>query len=227
MQVVYLPAVMKIALATIILFHAVAVHALDTAALLDGSAAALLEKNCIRTDIGGMLPVRFGSAINLLGQPDLILYIQEGYWASISKDEPSGFPIVETESGAYHYVNEKNQCIDLFELHRKQTTDRSFDLIYLAKGKRYFGKYEVLIHIRAIDAAPLGTLYIAEIHAYPRNVALRFFARRFGTVERYFEHKTRLIARLSNKICINLEDTPAFVYQPANLANTGYESSHD
>ncbi len=222
MQVVYLAAVMKIPLATMLVFHAVTVHALNTAALVDGSAAVLLEKNCIRTEIGGVLPVRFDAAVHYLNQPDLVQRIQGEYRCSVSKDGTVDFPIVGTGNGAYHYVNEKNQRTDLFELYRRQTSDTSFDLIYCARGKRYFGKYEVLIHIRTVDAEAAGTLYIAEIHAYPSNAALRFFARRFGTVERYFQRKTRLIAQVSHKICIGMDDSPSFVYQSSNPAVSPY-----
>ena len=215
MQVVYLPAVMKIALAVLIFALALDSPALDTAALVDGPTAELLEKNCIRTDIGGVLPVRFETAVALLNQPDLILHIQEEYRLSVSKDGTSDFPIIATGDGAYHYINEKGQRTDFFELYREQTSETAFDLIYLAHGKRYFGKYEVLIHVRAVNAEAAGTLYIAEIHAYPRNAALRFFARRFGTAEHYFQRKTRLVAHVSIQLCLEMENAPTFVYQPS------------
>ncbi len=215
MQVAYLAVVMKIALATMLLFHTMAVHALDTTALVDGSAVDLLDKKCIRTDIGGVLPVRFDALVELLDQPDLILYIQKEYGSAIFTDEANDFPIARTRNGAYHYINEKNRRTDFLELYRQQTSDISFDLVYLAKGKRYFGKYEVLIHIRAVDADAAGTLYIAEIHAYPRNAALRFFARQFGTIERYFQRKTRRVAHIATQLCMRTENTPPFVYQPS------------
>ncbi len=195
---------MKILLTSLLVFLAGTAQALNTAALVDGSAAELLDKNCIRTDMGGVLPIRFDAAVALLNQPDLILYIQKEYRTSISADG----------NGAYHYFNEKNQRTEIFELYRQQTSETSFDLIYLACGKRYFGRYEVLIHIRAVDAETAGTLYIAEIHAYPRNATRRFFARRFGTIERYFQQKTRKIAHSSIQLCIQMEQSPLFVYQP-------------
>ena len=104
------------------------------------------------------------------------------------------------------------------ELYCRQISDATFDLVYCATGKRYFGKYEVLIHIRAIDAGPAGTIYIASVHAYPHNGPMRFFARRFGTIERYFQRKTQIIARVSTRICIGMENSPSFVYQPSNPA---------
>jgi hypothetical protein len=187
--------------------------ALDTAALVDGHAAALLKKKCIETETCGVLPARFDAVARYLSQPDLVQRIQGEYRRSVSKDGTIDFPIVENGNNTYYYINEKDQRTDLFELYRRPTSDSTFDLVYYAKGKRYFGKYEVLIHIRAIDAGPAGTIYTASVHAYPHNGLMRFFARRFGTVERYFQRKTRLIDRVSNKICIGMDDPLPYAYQ--------------
>jgi hypothetical protein len=172
----------------------------------------LLEKKCIQTETSGVLPARFDAVAHYLSQPDLVQRIQGEYRRSVSKDGTIDFPIVRNGNGAYYYINEKNQRTDLFELYRRQTSDFTFDLVYHAAGKRYFGKYEVLIHIRAIDAGPAGTIYTASVHAYPHNGPMRFFARRFGTVERYFQRKTRIIARVSNKICIGMDAPLSYAY---------------
>lgn len=187
--------------------------ALDTAAMVDGHAAKLLEKKCIRTESSGVLPARFDAVVRYLSKPDLIQHIQGEYRRSVSRDGTIDFPIVGTGNGTYYYINEKNQRTDLLELCRSQTSDSTFDLVYHAAGKRYFGKYEVLIHIRVIDAAPAGTIYLASVYAYPHNGPVRFFARHFGTVERYFQRKTRIIARVSKKICIGMNDPLPYAYQ--------------
>ena len=185
--------------------------ALDTPALVNGHAAELLEKKCIQSVTSGLLPARFDAVARYLSHPDLVQRIQREYRRSVSKDGTIDFPIIENGNGSYFYINEKNQRTDLFELYRRQTSDSTFDLIYHAKGNRYFGKYEVLTHIRAIDAGAAGTIYIASVYAYPHNGPMRFFARRFGTVERYFQRKTRIIARVSSKICIGLDDPLSYV----------------
>ena len=186
--------------------------ALDTAALVDGHAAELLEKKCIVTETGGVLPAQFHAVARYLSNPDLVQCIQGEYRRSVSTDGTIDFPIVGNGDNTYYYINEKNQRTDLTELYRRQTSDSTFDLAYHAAGKRFFGKYEVLIHIRAIDAGPAGTIYLASVYAYPHNGPMRFFARRFSTVERYFQRKTRVIARVSNKICIGLEDPLPYAY---------------
>ena len=199
------------------------VFALNTVGLLtDTASKALLEKKCIRTEACGVLPARFDAVVSYLSQPDLVQRIQREYRCSVSKDGTIDFPIVGTGNDEYHYVNEKNQRTDLFELCRRQTSGTTFDLIYHATGKRFFGKYEVLIHIRAIDAGPAGTIYTASIHAYPHNGPVRFFARKLGTIERYFQRKTRMIARVSTKICTGKDDYPSFVYQSPNPAFNPY-----
>lgn len=189
------------------------VFALETTDLLtDAKAKALLEKKCIRADICGVLPSRFDTTTRYLSQPDLIPRIQREYRRSVSKDGTIDFPIVGTGNGTYYYVNEKRQRTDVKELYRRQTSDTTFDLIYHAKGKRFFGKYEVLIHICTIDAGTAGTVYTASVHAYPHNGPIRFFARRFGTAERYFTRKTRTIARVSARICEGLDEAQPFTY---------------
>ena len=98
---------------------------------------------------------------------------------------------------------------DITELLRKQTGENTFDMIYHVKGKRFFGAYEVIIHVRAIDAGAAGVIYTAQIHAYPHNGAFRFFARRFGSIERYFKKKTRLIESISNQVLSGLCESSA------------------
>jgi hypothetical protein len=195
----------------------VSAQGLDTAALVHGhESAALLEKNCIQTTVSGVLPPRWDTTTQMLNRPDFIQWIQSEYQRSVSKDGTCTFPIEGTGNGAYYYVNKKNQRTEIIELYRNQTSETTFDMIYHAKGKRVFGKYEVLIHVHAIDAGEIGTVYTATIHAYPHNGPLRFFARRLGTAERYFERKTKLIVNVTNKICTDVENSSSFSLTPSN-----------
>jgi hypothetical protein len=75
-----------------------------------------------------------------------------------------------------------------------------------------------LIHVHAIDAGEFGTVYTAAIHAYPHNGPLRFFARRLGTVERFFKRKTLLIVNITDKICADMENSSSFVLESSNAA---------
>ena len=198
---------------------AVSAQGLDTAALVHGhESASLLEKNCIQTAISGVIPPRWDATTQMLSRPDFIQWIQTEYQRSVSKDGKCSIPIVGTGNGTYYYVNKKNQRTEILELYRNQTTKTTFDIIYLAKGKCFFGKYEVLIHVHAIDAGEVGTVYTAAIHAYPHNGPLRFFARRLGTVEHFFKRKTQLIANITDKICTGMENSSSFTLKSCNVS---------
>jgi hypothetical protein len=166
----------------------------------------LLEKKCILTKTSGMLPTRFETVVRYLNEPELVRRIQQDYRRSISKDGTVDYPILDSGHGSYYYVNEKKQRTDISELYRVQTSESSFDLAYHAEGNRYFGSYEVLIFVRIIDAGPAGAVYTASVHAYPHNGPIRFLARRFGTVEKYFKRKTRTIAWVSQRMCSDMGD---------------------
>ena len=206
---------MKFLLIILSLAAAISAPGLETAKLLNGhESAGLLEKKCIHTEVSGVLTPQWNNTTFMLSQPDFIQWIQAEYRRSVSKDGTVSFPIVATGNGAYHYINKKKQRTDITELYREQTSDTTFDLIYHAKGKRFFGTYEVLIHVHAINAGDAGTIYTATVHAYPNNGPLRFFARRMSSVERYFERKTKLIAQITGKICSGMEEPVPFILKP-------------
>ena len=188
-----------------LLLTASSASALDTLALLQGSPSEkLLNKRCIRTDIAGMLPVAFDDAAFFLAQPRLMQRLQEGYWKTTDQDESTGISILESAPGHYYYISGKNQRTEIQELFRGPTADDAFDVLLQASGKRFFGKYDVIIHLQILDIPRSGVAYVAEIHAYPRNMALRFFARRLGTIERYFKKQTGLMVYIARKISSDL-----------------------
>lgn len=186
--------------------------ALETGELTDDRAVALLEKNCIQTATGGVMPAPFGAVVDYLNAPALLQRIQDEYLRSVSRDGIIDYPIVETGEGTYYYINEKNQRTDVVELYRGQTSGSSYDLAYYAKGKRFFGRYELLVHIRVFDAGPVGTLYTVSVYVYPRNGPVRFLTRHLGTVERYFRRKTWILVRVTEKICRGLNDPLPLIY---------------
>jgi hypothetical protein len=177
------------------------VSALETADLVpDASARELLEKKCIRAATSGMVPVSYDSATRILAQEDLLNIVQAEYARSISKEGTVKFPIIETAPGKFYYINEKNQRTDIIELYRSQSEDGAFDIILQASGKRFFGLYDVIIHVRILDASAAGVAYTAKVHAYPHNGSMRFLARRLGTIERYFRKNTSNIEGLACNI---------------------------
>jgi hypothetical protein len=175
--------------------------ALETADFLaDSPAKELLEKECIRAATSGMVPIPFDSAARILDQQDLLEIVQAEYARSISEEGSVKFPIIETAPGHFHYINQKGQRTDIVELYRSQSEDSAFDIILQASGKRFFGHYDVIIHVQVQDASADGVVYTAQVHAYPHNGPMRFFARRMGSVERYFRKNTSNIEWLACSI---------------------------
>jgi hypothetical protein len=81
-------------------------------------------------------------------------------------------------------------------------------MILKASGKRFFGNYDVIIHVQFQDASDEGVIYTAQVYAYPHNGPMRFFARRLGTVERYFRKNTSNIELLACSIGQGLAENP-------------------
>ncbi len=197
------------------------VLATDLVGLLDGHPqVALLEKNCIQTDVSVALPLRFETIVQWLDQPHVIDQIQQEYRKTISKDGEGDASLVINGPGSYSYINEKNQPTTILELCRKRTSNITFDLIYFVAGKRYFGKHETLIHIHVVNAGAAGTIYMISIHTYPHNPLVRFFARRKKKVKNYFRNKALLIAQISFQIGQRLNDIPSYSLQPKPLSAT-------
>ncbi|MBT8042707.1 MAG: hypothetical protein KJN98_06020, partial [Pontiella sp.] len=184
------------------------VFALETAEFVqEADAKALLAKKCIRAETSGLIAIGFDAATRALGRNDLLKAVRNEYTRSISKSGKVDIDVVETAPGRYHYFNDRNKRVDIIELYRKQTDETSFDIVMQASGKRFFGRYDVIIHVRVIDALDAGVVYTARIHAYPHNGPIRFLARRTGAIERYFRKNTRTIDWVARTICEGLDPT--------------------
>lgn len=176
-------------------------YALDTQALLQGTPAArILNKKCLRTSIAGIIPAAHEDVVLYLDQPRLIPRLQRSY----STPTGGGPSIIERSPGSYYYVNKNESRTEIYERFCRATADDTYDLILQAYGKRFFGSYDVIIHIQFIDTQMKSTTYTAEVYAFPRNMALRFFARRLGIVERYFKKNTPFIARIAQRVAAEI-----------------------
>ena len=195
----------RIALQTAAGLLAACAAALDAGEMPDERAAALLERKCIETDAAGLLPARFDEVTAYLNRPDLLERVQAAYRRAVSKAGTLHYPVVRNGPVSYYTISEKNRRTDLTVLYQGFTSGGMYELAYHACGKRFFGRYEVLIRIRIFDAAPAGTAYTVSVHAYPHNASFRFLARRLGSAERYFRRRTAMITRVSERICRDLE----------------------
>jgi hypothetical protein len=172
--------------------------------IADPAAKELLAKKCIRASTAGVVQIPFEKLSAAMARPDLIPAAQREYARSVASDGKIKFPVVADAKGCYHYINEKGQRTDIIELARKQNGLDSLDIVLIAGGKRFFGKYEAIIHVRFSNADTAGSIYAAEVHAYPHNPAWRFLVRRLGMIERFFKKKTSVIEDIVKAVGLGL-----------------------
>ncbi len=185
--------------------------AASTADLVKNTDAAdIFEKKCIRLGTSEVLPIEFKTACRVLAQPQLLEAVQKEFVRSISQTGKVDFPVIRTAPGIYYYINEKGHRADITELYRKQTDKHSFDYVVHASGKRFFGRYDVIIHLQIVDAGPAGIVYSVGTHAYPHNSITRFSARKIAPAKNYFKKKMQLISYVAREIALGLCEKEAF-----------------
>ncbi len=201
----------RFALQLVVLLIAGSAAALGTADLLtDPDAQDVFSQKCLRLGTSEILPIRFDIACRVLSQPELILALQQEFTHSISKNNPLHFPLIEVAPNEYYYINEKGKRENLAELYRKQTDAYSFDYLVLASGKRFFGPYDVIIHLQIIDAGPIGIVFSINTHAYPHNWGTRFLVHKFGPVKKYFKNQVKFISYVAREVSIGLCEKEEF-----------------
>ncbi|MEA2068710.1 MAG: hypothetical protein U9P12_05875 [Verrucomicrobiota bacterium] len=185
--------------------------ALGTVDLLESPGAKdVLGKKCIRLGTSEVLPIDFQTACRVLERSKLVEAVQEEFVRSVSGNGKADFPIAGTGQGKYHYINEKGQRTDITELYRQQTDDYSFDYVVHASGKRFFGHYDIIIHLQVVDADPSGVIYSVIIHAYPHNGITRFSARKLAPAKKYFRKKMKLISYVAREVGLELCEKEEF-----------------
>lgn len=211
---------MRTCLLSILLALAVPVMALElpeTAALVsDDLSCALLKKEFILAETKGTVPVSIHSAISVLQQPAFLIRVQEEYEKLLPPGKRPEFRVQQSAINTWFYINKKQERTDITEVAGRMSGADTFDLAYYTQGRRFFGLYQALIHIRLTGGAE-STDYTVAVYAYPANDFSRFFARHFQLVEKYFRSKTgeisELAVRLSTRLCndeaLTQEQSPA------------------
>ncbi|QBG47211.1 hypothetical protein EGM51_07305 [Verrucomicrobia bacterium S94] len=183
------------------------VQALETVPLLpEGPSKTLLQKKKpIYAETSGSVPVNFKAALQVLLDPAFMTNVQEAYNTMIDDDGKPEFSIQQTSSNTYFYVNRKNERTDITEVLRKQNSETEIDIVLYSAGRRSFGKFQSVIHIRVEQESESVTRYTAAVYAYPENAVSRFLVRHLGLVERYFRKKTRnltaMITTITSGLC--------------------------
>ena len=205
---------MRVRLLSIWLMLSVPVFALntpDTRALVsDDLSCALMEQEFIYAETGGMVPVNFCSAVSILQEPSFLDRVQEEYERTLPLGSRPEFTVQRSATNAWFYINKKQERTDIAEVGSRITGTETFDLAYYTQGRRFFGTYQALVHIRLARCGD-ETGYTVAVYAYPENGFCRFFARHLQLVEKYFREKTGEISetavRISTRLCRE-EDIP-------------------
>ena len=169
----------------------------------NADAQEILHKKCIRLGTSEILPLKFETIRTVLNQADLVQNIQAEFIRSISENGEVDFPIQETAPGHYYYINEKGQRADIIELYRAQTDEFSFDYIVMAQGKRFFGSYDVIIHLQVVDVQQSGIVYTVKVYAYPHSWLLRT-SHKLGMTRNFFKKKMKMISWITHDIATGL-----------------------
>ena len=174
--------------------------AVNTADLVNNpTGLEVLQKKCIRLGTSEVLPIQFKTACSVLNQKNLVPALQKEFIRSISSSGEVDFPIVGNGHDKYYYINEKGQRTDIVELYRQQTDEYSFDYIVMSSGKRFFGKYDVVIHLQVVDAGPSGIIYSVKVHVWPRNWLTRS-SHKIGLTRSFFKKKMKLISWVAREV---------------------------
>jgi hypothetical protein len=190
----------------------------ETSALVtDEQSLSLLDRDFIFTQTSGAVPVPVGSAIAVLQQPDFLSRVQDEYADTLPPGESPEFTINQSSPTNWYFINAKRERTDITEAARFMTRDGVFDLAYYTEGRRFFGNYRALIHIR-LSGSGEATDYQAAVYAYPENGISRFFARHLKLVERYFHSKTGEISEIALHIAARLCDTDSFGEEPIDFS---------
>lgn len=191
--------------------------ALPTAERTEGdlSAQAVLARPCILVTTTGQLPLAYSGMARVFASPNLLGDVQREYARQLPPGQKPEFVIEQTAPGTYQYVNREGHESNIREVHRAEHEGPVTELVLHTSGRRFFGRFEAVVHV-AVFPLPQNQLgYTAIVHAYPENGLSRFLARHLGWVERYFHSKTRdievLSTRLGEALCAS-----AVAFRPAD-----------
>lgn len=199
--------------------------ALNTESLVsDPFVSKILKKKCIRLGTSEVLTLNFDSICKTLNHPQLIQNIQKEFCRSISETGEVDFPIHNDGNGKYHYINEKGKRTDIVELYKKKTDDFSYDYIVQAYGKRFFGKYNVIIHLQIINTGSGHVVYSVHVHAWPHNWLTRS-AHKMGLTKSFFTKKMKLISWVAREVgtgLCELEEQKTAILEQASTSRAPY-----
>jgi hypothetical protein len=190
-----------------------AIQTLETVELVsDDLSRALLNKKFIGAETGGTVPVPLREAVAVLERPDFLTRVQDEYEKLLPSGKRPEFKVEQNPDGTWFYVNKYGERTDIRQVAGRKTGTDSFDLAYYTHGRRFFGFYQALIHVR-LTGTWSSTDYTVAVYAYPENGVSRFFARHLQLVERYFKSKTGEISAIAVQISTRLCGDGPVIFQ--------------
>jgi hypothetical protein len=181
-----------------------AIQAPETSTLVsDDLSLVLLNKKFISAETDGTVPVPLRKAVDVLNHPDFLARVQNEYEKLLPPGKRPEFKVEQSPDGTWFYINKYGERTDIRQVAGQKTGTGSFDLAYYTQGRRFFGFYQALIHIRLTGTGD-STDYTVAVYAYPENGFSRFFARHLQLVEKYFRSKTGEISQLAVQISTRL-----------------------
>jgi hypothetical protein len=169
-------------------------------------ARAVLSNNCIVVSATGQVAVAWAAAQSMLARPRLLDDVQRAYAASLKPGKKCGFTITprpET-SNVWHYVNVDKEPSDITEVARFGPDPDCGEILFRVDGERFFGRFQVVLALRARPDGPGKTNYAMDLWAYPENGLVRFFVRNLGLIERFFRKKTGEIEKIVRAVVLQL-----------------------
>lgn len=175
----------------------------------DPHARSVLDAHHIPCQSTGEVSVAIGELVRLFSHSNLVDHIQSEYARQLPAGERPEFVVKPDGSNRWHYVNKSGHRSEIHELARASDARAGVvEVIYYSRGRRFFGDFRALIHVRIVGEGSGASRYTAAVWAYPESALPRFFARHLGLVESFFRDKTRELTELSVRICDGLVATP-------------------
>lgn len=169
----------------------------------DDLSLVLLNKKFISAETDGTVPVPLREAVQVLDHPEFLTRVQNEYEKLLPPGKRPEFKVEQSPDGTWFYINKYGERTDIRQVAGQKTGTDAFDLAYYTEGRRFFGFYQALIHIRLTGTGD-STDYAVAVYAYPENGFSRFFARHLQLVEKYFRSKTGEISQLAVQISTRL-----------------------
>ena len=161
-------------------------------------ACAVLAATPIEVRLCDTADVPYDQVLALLALPDALSTLQEAY----ARARPSGAapefevrPLLDVPN-AYFYVNRAKERTEVFEIVRGRDGEGRVELVYFARGERFFGKFSAIIAIGIAPETPGRSHYEVSIFARPESATVRFFARHLRLVKLFFRNKTDELNRI-------------------------------